>query len=147
MFSRRQFLERSSLLALAPTVPTFLAQTVPAAVKPDRDNRVLVVIQLDGGNDGINTVVPYADEAYAQNRKELRIRTDKLIKVNDQVGLHPAMKAAAELLDDGQLAIVQAVGYPNPNRSHFRSMAIWHTALRPMARANSRTAIACYVPP
>jgi uncharacterized protein (DUF1501 family) len=127
MLSRRDFLSRSTLLALAPTVPGFLARTA-RAVQPQRDGRVLVVIQLDGGNDGINTVVPFADEGYAKYRKTLRLPKDRLIKVNDRVALHPAMSAAGKLLEGGQLAIVQGVGYPNPSRSHFRSMAVWHSA-------------------
>jgi uncharacterized protein (DUF1501 family) len=127
MLSRRAFLKSSTLVALAPTVPGFLAQTARAA-RPQRDGRVLVVIQLDGGNDGINTVVPFKDEGYAKHRKLLRLPTAQLIKVNDQVGLHPAMTGAGKLLEGGRLAVVQGVGYPNPNRSHFESMAIWHTA-------------------
>ena len=128
MFSRRSFLQRSSLIALAPTVPTFLARSLRAAKEAGAEDRILVVIQLDGGNDGINTVVPYADEAYAQNRKALRLPNARLIKINNEVALHPSLRAIGELLDDGRLSIVQGVGYPNPNRSHFRSMAIWHTA-------------------
>jgi uncharacterized protein (DUF1501 family) len=127
MLSRRDFLGRSALIALTPTVPGFLAHTA-RAVQPERAGRVLVVIQLDGGNDGINTVVPFADEGYAKYRRTLRLAKDRLIKVNDCVGLHPALSAAGKLLEAGQLAIVQNVGYPNPSRSHFRSMAIWHSA-------------------
>jgi uncharacterized protein (DUF1501 family) len=122
----RSTLHGSSLIALAPTVPGFLAKTARAAT-PERDSRVLVVVQLDGGNDGINTVVPYKDEGYVRHRKTLRLRPDQLIKVADGVGLHPAMKDAGALLESGRLAIVQGVGYPNPNRSHFESMAIWHS--------------------
>ncbi|SRR5579883_1798459 len=127
MFSRRAFLKTSALVSLAPTVPGFLAQTARAA-SPGNDSRVLVVIQLDGGNDGINTVVPFKDEGYAKFRKSLRLPTNDLIKINDRVGLHPALRATSRLLDSGRLAILQGVGYPNPNRSHFESMAIWHTA-------------------
>lgn len=131
MYSRREFmkatLQTSTLVALAPTVPAFLAQTARAA-GPDKDGRILVVLQLDGGNDGINTVVPFADEGYARHRRVLRLPTKDLIKLNDQVGLHPSLGDLAKLLESGQLAIVQGVGYPNPNRSHFESMAIWHTA-------------------
>ena len=89
---------------------------------------MLVIIQLDGGNDGINTVVPFRDEGYAKYRQGIRIATDRLLKVSDGVGLHPAMGGAAKLLESGRLAIVQGVGYPNPDRSHFASMAIWQTA-------------------
>lgn len=127
MLTRREFLSRSSLLALAPSVPAFLAQTVRAA-EARGDGRVLVVLQLSGGNDGINTVVPFADEGYARARKDLRLNADKLIKINDAVALHPAMRSVARLLESGRLAIVQGVGYPNPNRSHEVSMAIWQTA-------------------
>ena len=87
-----------------------------------------MVIQLDGGNDGLNTVIPFADENYARYRRELRIAEQDVLKLNDAIGLHPAMKPAAELFEDGRLTIVQGVGYPNPNRSHFRSMAIWQHA-------------------
>ncbi|HUG67240.1 MAG TPA: DUF1501 domain-containing protein [Pirellulaceae bacterium] len=128
MLSRRSFLQGSTLLALAPTVPGFLTRSVLASAEASSDGRILVVIQMDGGNDGINTVVPYADDGYGANRKELRLRTDGLIKIDGEAAFHPSMRAAADLLDDGRLAIVQGVGYPNPNRSHFRSMAIWHTA-------------------
>jgi uncharacterized protein (DUF1501 family) len=127
MLSRRDFLRSSTLLALAPTVPGFLAQTARAA-RPQRNGRILVVIQLDGGNDGINTVVPFADEGYAKHRRVLRFVKQQLVKVNDRVGLHPSLADAGKLLESGRLAIVQGVGYPNPNRSHFESMAIWHTA-------------------
>ena len=127
MSSRRDFLKSSALLALAPTVPAFLAQTARAA-PPERDGRVLVVVQMTGGNDGINTVVPFADEGYARHRKFLRLPAGRLVKVNDHVGLHPALADAGKLLHTGRLSIIQGVGYPNPNRSHFRSMAIWHTA-------------------
>jgi uncharacterized protein (DUF1501 family) len=127
MLTRRDFLQTASLVALAPTVPGFLAQAARAA-RPERDGRVLVVIQLDGGNDGINTVVPFADEGYARCRKALRLPTERLLKINAEVGLHPAMGDAAKLLESGRLAIVQGVGYPNPSRSHFKSMAIWHSA-------------------
>jgi uncharacterized protein (DUF1501 family) len=127
MVSRRSFLKQCSLFALAPTVQGFLAHTARALL-PERDKAILVVIQLDGGNDGINTVVPFADEGYAKYRKVLRLTTDQLLKVNNRVGLHPSMEDAAKLLESGRLAIVQGVGYPNPNRSHFQSMAIWHAA-------------------
>jgi uncharacterized protein (DUF1501 family) len=127
MFTRRDFLQQSSLIALAPTVPAFLAQTARAAA-PKRDGRLLVVVQLSGGNDGINTVVPFKDEGYAKHRKVLRLPAERLHKVTREVGLHPAMGGAAKLLEDGRLAIVQGVGYPNPSRSHFKSMAIWHSA-------------------
>jgi uncharacterized protein (DUF1501 family) len=127
MFSRRDFLKHSSLLALAPTIPGFLARTARAAA-PQRDGRVLVVVELNGGNDGVNTVVPFADEGYAKHRKTLRLAKDRLVKVNDHVGLHPSLGNFGKLLEAGQLVIAQGVSYPNPSRSHFQSMATWHTA-------------------
>jgi uncharacterized protein (DUF1501 family) len=127
MTPRRDFLRSLSLVSLAPTVPGFLARSARAAM-PEKDARVLVVIQLDGGNDGINTVVPHGDEGYARHRKALKLETGRLIKVSDGIGLHPAMGGAGKLLESGRLAIVPGVGYPNPNRSHFESMAIWQTA-------------------
>jgi uncharacterized protein (DUF1501 family) len=129
MLSRRAFLQSSGLLALAPTVPGFLAQGARAA-PPQRDGRVLVVVELNGGNDGINTVVPFKDEGYARHRKTLRLPADKLVKVDGKVGLHPALRDAGKLLESGRLTILQGVGYPNPSRSHFESMAVWHSARR-----------------
>jgi uncharacterized protein (DUF1501 family) len=134
MISRRDFLrtglQASTLIAVAPRVPGFLAQTARAA-RPEKQARILVVIQLDGGNDGINTLVPFKDEGYAKYRKLLRLPAEELIKVNDRVGLHPALAPAGKLLETGRLAIIQGVGYPNPSRSHFESMAIWQTARLP----------------
>ncbi len=131
MRTRRAFLKSSlrgsSLIALAPTVPGFLVPAARAA-GPDREGRVLVVIQLDGGNDGINMVVPFADQGYARHRRDFRLPANDLIKLDGELGLHPGMREAARLLQSGRLAIVPGVGYPNPDRSHFRSTRIWHTA-------------------
>lgn len=127
MLNRRSFLNQSSLLSLSPLIPAFLSQTAQGSAA-SKDDRILVVIQLDGGNDGLNTVVPFADENYGKYRDKLRIDKKDIIRLNDSLGLPPAMKAAGELFDDNQLAIIPGVGYPNPNRSHFRSMAIWHSA-------------------
>jgi uncharacterized protein (DUF1501 family) len=120
----------SALLACGPTVPLFLARSA-SALAEDRataKGRVLVVVQLDGGNDGLNTVVPYRDDEYRKRRPKLSIPAAEVKKVDDRVGLHPQLDAFAKLLEQQRLAIVQSVGYPNPNRSHFDSMAIWQTA-------------------
>jgi uncharacterized protein (DUF1501 family) len=131
MTTRRKFLagglRDSTLIALAPSLPGFLARTA-RAVEPGKDERILVVVQLDGGNDGINTVVPFGDDGYARYRTAIRLPEKRLIKINGDVGLHPAMGAAGKLLDSGWLAIVPGVGYPHPNRSHFRSREIWQSA-------------------
>ncbi len=127
MPTRRDLFRSLPLISLAPTVPGFLARLARGA-EPARDDRVLVVIQLEGGNDGINTVVPIDDDGYARNRSALRLAKDRLVRVVDGVGLHPAMGDAGKLLESGRLAIVPGVGYPNPSRSHFASMATWQTA-------------------
>jgi uncharacterized protein (DUF1501 family) len=126
MLTRRSFLS-SPLLALAPAVPAFLARTAHAA-GPTADARVLVVVQLDGGNDALNTVVPFADPEYARLRPQLRQDPKRLVRLTDALGLHPALKPLDGLWDGGRLAVVPGVGYPNPSRSHFRSMAVCHTA-------------------
>ena len=127
MLSRRTFLQKSSIVSLAPVLPHVFGRTANAA-KLEADEKVLIVIQLDGGNDGLNTVIPFADDGYGKARKKLRIPTKDILKIDDHVGLHPSMRSAKTLFDDGRLSIVQDVGYPNPNRSHFTSMKIWQTA-------------------
>jgi uncharacterized protein (DUF1501 family) len=127
MLNRRSFLQSSSLLALASTIPQFLSRTANA-MAVDKDGRVLVVVQLDGGNDALNTIVPHSDPNYAKLRTNLRLDPKNLLKLTDAVGLHRSLKPLDKLLDAGQLAVIPGVGYPNPNRSHFESMAIWHTA-------------------
>ncbi len=89
---------------------------------------VLVVLQLSGGNDGINTVIPYGDPHYADHRPAVRVPDDQVLKLSEHVGLNPNMGPMKRLYDEGKVAVIQGVGYPNPNRSHFRSMDIWHTA-------------------
>ncbi|AWM40250.1 hypothetical protein GobsT_12930 [Gemmata obscuriglobus] len=127
MHTRRSFLQSSAVLALAPTVPLFVSRSL-ASAPADRDARVLVVVELDGGNDALNTVVPLADETYARLRPKLKHDPKRLRKLTDSIGLHPALKPLDKLLDAGRLAVLPGVGYPNPNRSHFESMARWHTA-------------------
>jgi uncharacterized protein (DUF1501 family) len=121
----------SALLACGPTVPLFLARSAHALAE-DRPSlskgRILVVVQLDGGNDGLNTVVPYRDDEYRKHRPALAIGANEVRKIDDRIGLHPALEPFSKLLEQQRLAIVQGVGYPNPNRSHFDSMAIWQTA-------------------
>jgi uncharacterized protein (DUF1501 family) len=133
--TRRDFLRLGlggfPLLACGASVPTFLANAANAlAAEPSRaaDGRILVVLQLDGGNDGLNTVAPYADDDYQKARPKLHLEAKGVAKIDDRVGFHPALSPFAKLLEARQLAVVQSVGYPNPQRSHFESMAIWHTA-------------------
>ena len=124
MTNRRDFLKTSTLLGFGATVPTFLGKTARAASSSSKDT-ILVVIQLTGGNDGLNTVIPFADPIYTKLRPTIGIKKDAVLKVNDTLGLHPAMDGFAQLLDDNALSIIQGVGYPNPSQSHFRSMDIW----------------------
>jgi uncharacterized protein (DUF1501 family) len=118
----------STLLACGSSVPAFLARSAAAlAAEPKAvKGNVLVVVQLDGGNDGLNTIVPYKDDDYRKHRPKLQLAANSLLKIDDHLGLHPGLGGFARLLQAQQLAVVQSVGYPNPNRSHFESMAIWH---------------------
>ena len=93
-----------------------------------KSDRALVVVQLSGGNDALNTVVPYGDGLYYDWRPDVRIEPDQVLHLDDQLGLNPSMGPVKGLWDEGKVAIVNGVGYPSPNRSHFRSMDIWHTA-------------------
>jgi uncharacterized protein (DUF1501 family) len=131
--TRRDFLKAtlgaSTLLSFAPAAPNFLIHSVMAAAQRRNDRgTVLVVVQLSGGNDGLNTVVPYGDDEYARNRSTLRLPTKELHKIDSMMGFHPRMAAFARLYKDGLLSIVQGVGYPNSDRSHEGAMQIWHTA-------------------
>lgn len=130
MTTRRDFLRSSSLLGFGGTVPAFLGRTAlaaPAADKPGAKETVLVVVQLTGGNDGMNTVVPFSNSDYYKLRPTIAIPKDQVKKLNDEVGFHPAMGALAKLhSDDAAVCVVQGVGYPNPSQSHFRSMDVWH---------------------
>jgi uncharacterized protein (DUF1501 family) len=136
--TRRLFIQRGlALLAIAPTIPTFLDQTVMALANPldtlrtarpsGKDGKILVVVQLSGGNDGLNTVIPYADDAYYRVRPTLGVDPKTVLKIDNYIGLHPDLAPLKNLYDAGHMSILQGVGYPNPNRSHFRSMDIWQT--------------------
>jgi len=88
---------------------------------------VLVILQLSGGNDALNTVIPYSNPLYRDNRPKVGIPEDQVLAINDSIGFHPAMGPIKKLYDEGKVAIIQGIGYPSPSRSHFRSMDIWHT--------------------
>ncbi len=131
--TRREFLRRSSagigLLAFSRFAPSFLVQsTLAAAPAPEKDRTILVLVQLAGGNDGLNTVVPFEDADYYRLRPTLGIAKGEVLRLNETLGLHPACAELHGLFREGELGIVQNVGYPNPNRSHFRSTEIWETA-------------------
>jgi uncharacterized protein (DUF1501 family) len=122
-YSAPFFLTRT-VMALDSIVSNSLTKSIPGVP----DDHILVVIQMGGGNDGLNTVVPFAMDEYYRARNTIGIAKDKVLRINDKVGLHPNLAKLKGLYDGGQMAIIQGVGYPNPDRSHFRSMEIWHTA-------------------
>jgi uncharacterized protein (DUF1501 family) len=148
-FSRRAFLERGvTFVSLSATAPWFVQRAAAAMAQPAGsavssragvpDDHILVVVQLGGGNDGLNTVVPYSSPRYYQLRPRLALRApgdgpggqDTALTLDDArgIGLHPSLAEFKALMEEGAASIVQGVGYPNPNRSHFTSMDIWHTA-------------------
>ena len=131
--SRREFLKSvvgtSTVLSLAPALPTFLGRSASAALqRRDKNDNVLIVLQLSGGNDGLNTVVPYEDDVYGRNRTTLRLAESQVHKIGSSMGFHPEMKAFWKLFQEGQLGILQGVGYPNSTRDHDGAMRDWHTA-------------------
>ena len=127
VIKRKEFIQIGSLATASLLVPKFLkAFESKSMVLPG--NKVVVILQLSGGNDGLNTVIPYRNDLYYKARPKLGIAKDKVLTLTDEVGLNPALKGLKELYDDGSLSVLNNVGYPNPDRSHFRSMDIWHTA-------------------
>jgi uncharacterized protein (DUF1501 family) len=127
IIKRREFLQVGSLATASFMVPKFLKAFETGKLVPP-GNKVVVVLQLSGGNDGLNTVIPVRNDIYYSNRPRIGIEKAKALSLTDEVGLHPALTAFADAFHDGDLGILNNVGYPNPDRSHFRSMDIWHTA-------------------
>ncbi len=126
IIKRREFIQIGSLATASFMVPKFLK----AFEKVDRvppGNKVMVILQLSGGNDGLNMVIPFRNDIYYRERPRLGIEKTKALSLTDEVGLHPTLIGLKELYDDGSLGILNNVGYPNPDRSHFRSMDIWQT--------------------
>ena len=130
MISRRNFCKTCGLLTLSGTLaPSFLANTVAAApTSLAQGKRALVVVQMTGGNDGLNTVVPFGDSAYYNARPTIGLKDDQIIKLDDKLALNASLKEIHDLYTNGQVALVRGVGYPNPNYSHFRSMEIWQSS-------------------
>lgn len=128
--NRRGFSKGLGLIGLGASLPNFLIKSALAGPQASGDERILVVIQLAGGNDGLSTVVPFTNDVYYQNRTETHIPAKDVLKIGDDLGFCPSLTGFKELYDSGQLAVIQGVGYPNPNRSHFTSMDIWHLADR-----------------
>ncbi len=128
LYSRRDFLKNASagasFLALSQFAPAFLTASVPTA---EKDRKILVLIQLSGGNDGLNTIVPYQDDNYYKLRPQIGLKGSDLIKIDDQLAFNAHCQELHNLYKEGEFSIIQNVGYPNPNRSHFRSSEIWET--------------------
>jgi uncharacterized protein (DUF1501 family) len=127
VIKRKDFIQLGSLATASVFMPKFLKAFENNKLVPP-GNKVTVIIQFSGGNDGLNTVIPFRNDLYYSNRPRLGIKKDAALALTDEAGLHPSLTAFKELYDDGSLGIFNSVGYPNPDKSHFRSMDIWHTA-------------------
>ncbi|GAB3915820.1 DUF1501 domain-containing protein [Larkinella terrae] len=127
---RRDFVRNSALGTVGTLlIPHFLkAYETHSLTGGPSAGKTLVIVQLSGGNDGLNTVVPFRNDIYYRERPTIGIAPDKVLKLNDEIGFNPALEALKGLYDDGLVTVVNNVGYPNPDRSHFRSMDIWQTA-------------------
>ncbi len=139
-FTRREFVHTAAIISTIATMPAFLHRSALAMADPRDapltrsrpsipDDRILVVIQLSGGNDGLNTVIPFGENAYYNARPNIAIPEDQVLVLDQRrgIGLHPQLAALKDMIDEGQAAVVMGAGYPNPNRSHFASMDIYHT--------------------
>ncbi|HEV8083830.1 MAG TPA: DUF1501 domain-containing protein [Chitinophagaceae bacterium] len=126
LFKRKEFLQIGSLATASMMMPKFLKAFDKKALVPP-GNKVLVVLQFSGGNDGLNTVIPVRNDIYYKSRPKLGIEKDKALSLTDEVGINPALQVFKGLFDEGNLGIINSVGYPNPDRSHFRSMDIWQS--------------------
>jgi len=126
LIKRRQFIQNGALATASFMVPKFLKAFETGSFVPP-GNKVVVILQLSGGNDGLNTVIPVRNDIYYKSRPGLGIAKNNALRLIDEAGLHPALKAFADEFNNGSMAILNSVGYPNPDRSHFRSMDIWHS--------------------
>lgn len=138
--TRREFVKKGlTMVAVGWTAPAFITRTALAMNNPwdvaqvssrpgVPDDRILVVVQMGGGNDGLNTIIPFTNDAYHRARPNLAVPQKDVIRVTDELGFHPGLAKVKDLYDKGAMAVIQGVGYPNPSRSHFKSMEIWHTA-------------------
>lgn len=133
-FTRRDVITKGSMIALGLATPKWFANIAHAQFLQGAKGRklpkdtVLVVCQLSGGNDGLNTVIPYANSLYYKARPTIGISDNKVLRINEHLGLHPALSGMKQLFEEKKVAIIQGVGYPKPNRSHFKSMDIWQSA-------------------
>lgn len=125
IIKRREFLKISSLATASLFIPNFLqSMTLDNALNPNQ--KILIVLQFTGGNDGLNTIIPTKNDIYFKERNNIAINDS--LPLNDETGINPALSYFKELFDSGELSLMNNVGYPNPDKSHFRSMDIWHSA-------------------
>lgn len=125
LIKRREFLNISSLATASFFIPSFLqSMTLDNALNPNQ--KILIVLQFTGGNDGLNTIIPTKNDIYFKERSNIAIKDS--LALNDETGINPALPYFKELFDNGELSVLNSVGYPNPDKSHFRSMDIWHSA-------------------
>lgn len=125
---RRDFLKLSALASASAYIPNVMSASNPFLQQAASAGKAVVVIQLSGGNDGLNMIVPYRNDIYYKVRPRLAVGKNEVIRLTDEVGLNPKMTQLQSLYDRGMVSIINGVGYPDPNKSHFRSMEIWHTA-------------------
>lgn len=140
--TRRDFLKTtlgaSTVISFGSAIPSFLSRTALAeGLRPSNDDTILVVIQLTGGNDGLNTVVPFRDDTYGRSRPTLRLGAGEVLRIHDSLGFHPDLEQLLRLYEDDRLCVIQGVGYPRSSRDHDAAMRDWHTA-RP-GRADCQT--------
>ncbi len=124
---RRDFIQQSSLATSLLMVPNFI-KAFEGSILNERSFKKLVIVQLSGGNDGLNTIVPYTNDVYYKSRPKIAIKASEVRRINNTLGFHPGLLPMQRLYDKGYLSIINNVGYPNPSRSHFRATDIWHTA-------------------
>lgn len=127
LIKRKEFIQVGSLATASLMLPKFLKAFEGKPMVP-AGNKVVVILQMSGGNDGLNTVIPIQNDLYYKARPKLGIEKTKALSITDEAGLHPSLTGFKDLYNDGSLGIINSVGYPNPDRSHFRSMDIWQTA-------------------
>ncbi len=133
MLSRRDFIQDSlAVVSLGLSVPTIFSKAIAAAAEQNNaasvSGKTLIVVQMAGGVDGINALIPYKDAAYRANRSALGVAEKDMLVVNERIAFNPGMAKLKEIFDQGKLAIIEGVGYPNPNFSHFKAMDIWQSA-------------------
>ncbi|WP_397363995.1 DUF1501 domain-containing protein [Olleya sp. R77988] len=123
---RRKFIKNTVLASSLTLVPSFLKAFETIDIKSIGYKR-LVIVQLTGGNDGLNTIIPYRNDIYYRSRPKIAIKKNETLRLNDELGFHKSLRPLKHLYDSGDLCIINNVGYPNPKRSHFKSSDIWHT--------------------